>query len=75
MRILWHNVFALALAILAIVILVFNRKDTRTFLESMQDIGPGHTTDEQVMGLIAFGLVLVGIVAVLKILIENNRKD
>jgi hypothetical protein len=74
-KILWHNVFALMLVILVIVVMVSRRAEIGTFLAAMQDIGPGHNADEQVMGLIAFGLVLVAIVAVLKIVLGNDRKE
>jgi len=74
MRILWHNVVALLLAIIGITLLIRNGTEIRSFLSTTRQIGPGHSPDEQVMGLIAFGLVLVAFLAVLKIIIERNRK-
>lgn len=75
MRILWHNVFVLALVIFAISVFASHCSQMEVFMGTMGHIGPGNTADDQVMGLIAFGLVLVAIVAVLKIMVENNGKN
>ena len=74
MNILWHNVVALFLTIFALTLLVRNGTEIRTFLATMKQVGPGYNPNEQVMGLLAFGLVLVAIVAVVKIVIEKSRK-
>lgn len=74
MRILWTNVFAIVLGVFGIVILVKNRIEITGFLGTMKDIGPGHSPEEQTVGLIAIGLVLVTIVALVKILTHNDRR-
>jgi hypothetical protein len=74
-RILWPNVIALALLIFALVVVLRHGSSVSEFLGAMNGIGPGHDPSEQVMGLVAFGLILVSIVAVLKIVISTNRKE
>lgn len=75
MRILWPNVIALALLIFALVVILRHGSNISGFWGAMNGIGPGHDPSEQVMGLVAFGLVLVAIVAVLKIVIATNRRE
>jgi hypothetical protein len=74
MSIKWDRVTALILALFAFWLLVNNGQAVSAFLSSMKDIGPGHSADEQTIGLIAFGLVGVCIVAIVKILTQNRRK-
>lgn len=74
MRIRWPNVVAVALAIIGIAILIRNVTGIQAFLSAMYQIGPGHSPEDQVRGLIAFGLVLVAFLAVLKIVIDKERK-
>ncbi len=76
MRILWHNVIALILLVTAIVIAVKNRYEIVAFLTTMDDIGPGYTAAQQVRGLLATGLVLVALVAIVRILVSrHDRRD
>ncbi len=75
MRILWHNVIALILLIMAVVVTVRKRRAIIGFLMTTEHIGRGHTIEEQTAGLVALGLVLVTIVALVKILTHNNRRD
>jgi len=75
MQIQWHNIIAFILAIVAMIILVKNGPAINAFLSAMGQIGPGYSRDEQTMGLIAFGLILAAIAALVKIVVESNRKD
>jgi hypothetical protein len=74
MRILWPNIIAAALVTLAGVVLVKHSRPISAFIETMGHIGPGYSSDEQTLGLIAFAIVCISIVAVVKILSQNNRK-
>ena len=60
---------------IALTVAFFNRAEIGVFLASMKDIGPGHTAEEKTIGLLAFGLVLVTIVAVVKILSQSAGRD
>ncbi len=75
MRILWHNVIALILLIMAAVVAITQRREIVGFLMTTEHIGRGGTFEEQTAGLVALGLVLVTIVALVKILTHNNRRD
>lgn len=75
MEVKWRNVIALALALFAIAVIVKAPGEMGAFLASMQNVGPDHTPQEQTMGLLAYGLVLIAIVAVVKIVIQNNDTD
>lgn len=72
MRVLWSNVAALALLVIALVIVLTHLTQLQAFLGTMDDIGPGHSPDEQTRGLVAFGLAVVSILAALKILLSRG---
>jgi DMSO/TMAO reductase YedYZ heme-binding membrane subunit len=71
MRIHWPNIFATILALVACVLVIRHETAMATFLGNIHCLGPGHTEDERITGLIAFGLVAFLLIAVLRIL---NRK-
>ena len=70
----WGAVTALVFMVGAFVIAVVYRDAITRFLGTMQTIGPGHTTDEQVLGLIAFGIIAMLIVAVVRLFRDANSK-
>jgi len=73
MQIRWNNIIALILLVIALVLAVNFLPSLIAFLGSMKDIGPGHTTDEKTVGLIAFGLVGILLVAVVKVLTHGSK--
>lgn len=75
MKILWARVITALIALFVLLILIVYRGPIAAFLGSMGEIGPGHTTEEKTVGLIAFGLVLVGILAVVKIVSQRASKE
>lgn len=75
MEIRWANIFALILLIVSAVLFFKNGEEIVGFVMSMRNIGPGHTPEEQTIGLIALGLIGVIIVAVVKILTQNNQRN
>jgi len=74
MRILWHNIFALILAAVAVAVLIRCRTALATFLGSLSDIGPGHPLHQQILGLIAFVICSVLFLVVLRSLINNRKR-
>lgn len=72
MNVKWNNFFALVFLIFLFVILLKGWNQIGLFLSGMGNIAPGHSTDQQVMGLLAFGLVMVLIAAIVKILTQRN---
>ena len=75
MQILWHNIVALMLVIIAVILLITHWHEIGVFVAGMGQIGPGSTTEQKTYGLIALGLVGVIIVALAKILSSHNRGD
>ena len=73
MNIRWSNVAAFALLLLALVIGIKMRREIAALFSTMPNIGPGHTPEEQVIGLIAASLILVAIVAMVRILANGRR--
>ena len=64
MKILWHRVFAFIIFLIVAIVLIRNKNEVAGFLGSIPNIAPGHRPEEQVIGLLAFGIVLVGILAI-----------
>jgi len=74
MTIKWTNIIALALLLMALVVIFKAPSEIGAFLGTVRYIGSGQPHNEM-MGLLVFGLVLVLIVAVAKIVIDSNRKN
>lgn len=72
MQIKWRNIFAFLLALGAFILLIHSLEPIAAFLATMRDIGPGHTPEEQLKGLLAFGLVLISILGVIRILARSD---
>ena len=73
MRIKWTNLFVFSLVVLFFVLLVKAGPEVGEFLGAMGRIGPGNTTEEQVTGLVALGMVGVVLVALTRILTRNHQ--
>ena len=72
MKIIWPNVIVVCLVFLAVVIWIRHHAAISGFLGHMDQIGPGHSPDDRLLGLIAFGLVAVSVVAIVRILTRKN---
>ncbi len=73
MKIRWSNIVVLLLIVFALVVGIKAYRQITEFLSNMGNIGSGHSSHEQTFGLIAFGLILVTIVAIVRILQDNGR--
>ena len=71
MEVKWSNIIALGLAIVLLIILWKAAPEIRIFLGSLRNIGPGPIED-QAMGLVAFSLICIVIVAIVKILTRGG---
>ena len=71
----WKNIVAVLLTIVVIVLLARNPSLFEDTAATLRGIGPGHSTDEQVMGLITLGLIGLLIVAIVRILARGERDD
>ena len=74
MEIRWNNIILMVLFVIVLLLVLKLLPTMAIFLVGMKDIGPGHTTDEKTAGLIAFALVSMLIVAIVKVLTSRNSK-
>ena len=72
MQIKWSNVIALALVVFALVIGLKHLPRISEFLSTVSHIGPRGDPDQRISGLIAFGLIMITIVAVVRILVDRK---
>lgn len=75
MKVLWTNVFILVFALFALVLILRNRSDVGLTIASVRNIGTGHSPEEQVVGIIVLGLILVSIVVIVRLLVSQNRNE
>lgn len=75
MEIKWSNVVVVAILAFAVAVIVAAPEQMRAFLGSMEGIAPGHSPEEQVKGLIAFGVVIASILAVAIIVSRGRNRD
>jgi len=71
MEIRWRNIIALALLIFALLVLLKAYRQITAFLSTMTAVGPGSDSKELTFGLMAFGLMIIAVVAVVRILKDN----
>ena len=71
MEIKWSNIVAFVLGIVALVIVWKAGPAIASFFGSMRDIGPG-SPEEMATGLVAFALIAILIVAIVKILVSRK---
>ena len=75
MKIKWTNLFALCLGLFALVLVLKLPGPIASFLSTIREIGPGHDPEQQTRGLLAFGLVVVSLLALVRILVRTDRRD
>ncbi len=71
----WDNIFALGLIVFSLLLLTSFPVQISSFLKSVEHAGPGHTPDEQLMGLMAFGLIAISLLGAIKIVLQRNSKN
>jgi hypothetical protein len=74
MQVRWNNIIASILVIAAVVVLVKFLPAITAVLTTVNQIGPGHSTDDKVTGLVAIGFLGALLVAVVKILTSSQSK-
>ncbi len=72
MNIRWNNIAILLLTILIAFLLLRYGGLIGNVVNHIERIGPGHSTDEQTLGLLALGLIGVALVAIIRLL-TNSR--
>ena len=76
MRIKWHNLIFLALIIFGIVLVYNMPRELGAVAATVGSLNQaGYSEREQLIGFLAYGLLLVVIVAVVKIVVNKQDKD
>ena len=75
MTVRWSNIAAAALFLFAMVLLIANWREIEAFVGSVRSIGPNGTTEERVTGLIAFGVILVSLLGLVRILSSRGGQS
>jgi hypothetical protein len=73
MRILWNNILAFGLIALFAVALISQRAAVGQFLGSINNLGPGHSPEEQTLGLVALIIVTIGFIVAIRTLTRNRK--
>jgi hypothetical protein len=71
----WSNVVLFALIIFALIAMVKMREEIAAFFSCMAEIGPGHTTEEKMWGLMVYLLIAGTFLATLRIIIDGARRS
>ena len=72
MQVKWSNVMALALIVFALVVGLRHLPEITDFLSTISHIGPHGDPKQRVFGIMAFGLIMVTVVAVVRILVDRK---
>ena len=75
MEIKWNNLIAFVLGLAALFLLLKVPVQIGAFLGAVRNVGPGHSFEEQTVGLVACGLIFVTLLGLIRILGQNNRRD
>ncbi len=70
----WTNLLELSLAILAVLVAVRNRDALGATLHAVTHIGAGHSPEDRTLAFCILGVLLVTLVAVVKLVCQNNRR-
>ena len=74
MRIRWTRVLAAVLAVVATAALLMAWPSLLAFIKSVGNVSPYATPEERTMGLIAFGLMALFVLALVRILTQGPRR-
>lgn len=72
MQIKWSNLIALVLTAFALLVGLRHLPEISEFLSTVSHIGPRGDPEQRIFGLMAFGLIMVTIVAVVRILVDRK---
>lgn len=72
MEIQWHNILAAVLLITACVTVTKTGDAISAFLSTIGQIGHG-TPDEQVKGMVAFGVIAVCVIVGLRLVLQSKN--
>lgn len=70
-----NNIAAAVLALVGAVIFLRHKNETLTFLSTAERIGPGNSPQDMTCGLLVIGLCGAVLVAIVRILTNNNKNN
>jgi len=71
----WPNVIAFGLALAAMILVSHSHHELGVALAGIGQIGPGHTAQEKFHGFFVLGILAVAVVAIVRLLVEANRRS
>ena len=73
MKIRWNNIAFGVLGIVGLVLGLRAAPAIQAYLANIENIGPGHSSDEQTQGVIALGFLCAAFIAGFRLLYRNNH--
>jgi hypothetical protein len=73
MRIKWENITIILLAVFALIVWLKAGPQILEFISTMLEVRPSGDPTDRTFGLMAFGLILVVLVAIVRILVSGGR--
>ena len=74
MQIHWNNIIAFILLVVTLILFGKNWPAVHRALTSITHIGPYHSTDDKVVGVVVLGLICLLIAALVKILTHGGDR-
>lgn len=71
----WPNVFAFGLAIFACITLIRMHEQVGAFLGSMEHLGSSPSLTDRTHGLMAFGLVMVIVLGLFRLMFNSQDRN
>lgn len=75
MKIHYNNLVAASLGVTALIFLLRYREQATAFLSTAGRIGPGNSPQDMTLGLIVIGFGAATLVAIVRILTNNNKNN
>jgi uncharacterized integral membrane protein len=75
MKLRWNNIIVAILAVFILTLALRHGDSCRAALETVTAVAPHQSVDDRFVGFMVLGLVAVTVVAIVKILAQNRRRD
>ena len=75
MNVHWNNIIAFVLGLIGLILLLRYREQAVAFLSTVKRIGPGNSPEDMTLGLVVIGISGAVLVAIVRILTNNNRNN
>ena len=72
MRIKWKNITAILLVIFGLIVWVKAGPQIMEFLSAIPKVSPSGNPDDRIVGLMGFGLILITLICLARILVHRD---